>query len=96
MELIVIAITCFAVGVSLGMFVMEQSKRKLMKQSTDDMIATMRHLTDKTDMLKMLSKSNELMMRFNNGVATSKELLDILDEQTAMQNTISARAKQGR
>ena len=62
--------------------------------SCKDMLDSSRHLKDKTDMLLMLSKSNELMMRFNNGKATSRELLDLLDEQSRLQITISHRAKQ--
>jgi hypothetical protein len=42
----------------------------------------------------MMAKSNELMMRFNNGSASSRELLDILDEQSQLHLTISHRAKQ--
>ena len=57
------------------------------------MLDSSRHLTDKTEMLLMMSKSNELMMRFNNGKATSAELLALLDEQSEMHMTISNRVR---
>lgn len=78
----------------IGVLIFQQSRKKLLRMSCKDMLDSSRHLKDKTDMLLMLSKSNELMMRFNNGKATSRELLDLLDEQSRLQFTISHRAKQ--
>lgn len=93
MEIIIFFIGLL-LGLSIGMLSFQSTKKKLLQQSSRDMLDSSRHLTDKTDMLLMLSKSNELMMRFNNGKATSRELLDLLDEQSRMQITISHRAKQ--
>lgn len=90
-------ILIFFIGLLLGLLVgvlsFQSTKKKLLRQSTNDMLDSSRHLTDKTDMLLMMSKSNELMMRFNNGKATSAELLALLDEQSKMQMTISNRVK---
>jgi len=91
---ILVLMTGIFIGAAIGIAIMEQSKRKIMNTSFEDMMRASRYLTDKTDMLKMMSKSNELMMRFNNGSATSKELLALLDEQSALHKAISARAKQ--
>ena len=90
-------IILFFVGLSLGLLVgvlsFQSTKKKLLRQSTNDMLDSSRHLTDKTEMLLMMSKSNELMMRFNNGSATSADLLALLDEQSKMQMTISNRVR---
>lgn len=92
---IIIFIIGLSLGLMIGVLIFQQSRKKLLRKSCNDMLDSSRHLTDKTDMLLMLSKSNELMMRFNNGKATSRELLDLLDEQSRLQITISHRAKQG-
>lgn len=92
MEIIIFFIG-LSIGLLAGVLSFESTKKKLMRQSSLDMLDSSRHLTDKTEMLLMLSKSNELMMRFNNGKATSAELLALLDEQAKMQTTISNRAR---
>jgi hypothetical protein len=92
MEIIIFFIG-LSIGLLAGVLSFQSTKKKLMRQSSLDMLDSSRHLTDKTEMLLMLSKSNELMMRFNNGKATSAELLALLDEQAKMQTTISNRAR---
>jgi hypothetical protein len=93
MELIIFFIG-LSLGLMIGVILFERSKKNLIQQSCNDMQESSRHLKDKTDMLRMMAKSNELMMRFNNGSASSRELLDILDEQSQLHLTISHRAKQ--